>query len=340
MGMIGRRDVLRFSSAILVAGALEVQHRAPAKSAARGARIVVIGGGFGGSSCALQLRALDPTLSVTVVDPDDLYVTCPMSNGVLAGLRTLQSLTISRQGIKRRGVTYLRDRAVRVETEKHQVMLASGKQLEYDKVVVAPGIRMLFGTPEGYDEAAAHVMPHAWIAGPQTQLLADRLHRMRDGGVVAISVPAGPMRCPPGPFERATLIAAYLKRTKPRSKVLIYDSNNHFPRQDAFSAAWERLYPGMIQWIPVVDGGKVVRVDPREMELYTSNGKQAADVINIIPPQAPALLAVESGLAQPRGWCPVDPQTFESQNAKDVHVIGDACIADPMPKAASAAVSQ
>jgi hypothetical protein len=216
----------------------------------------------------------------------------------------------------------------------------SGAALAYDKLVLAAGIRFLWGHPQGYSESAAARMPHAWQAGAQTRLLAAQLAAMRPGGVVAISVPAGPMRCPPGPFERASLMAAYLARRARRAKVLIFDANNHFPRQDAFSAAWQELYPGTIEWIPVTLGGALERVDPERMTLYSSRGAQRADVINIIPPQAPAAIAVQAGLASDHGWCPVEPSTFESTLVPGVHVIGDACIADPMPKAASAAHAQ
>jgi sulfide dehydrogenase [flavocytochrome c] flavoprotein subunit len=162
---------------------------------------------------------------------------------------------------------------------------------------------------------------------------------MKNGGVVAISVPAGPMRCPPGPFERASVIAGYLKQSKPRSKVLIFDANNRFPKQEAFTDAWHSLYPGMIEWIPVVEDGAVVRVAPANKVLYTSQGAHPVDVANIIPPQAPGLLAAQTALASDHGWCPINPETFESVSVENVHVIGDACIADPMPKAASAAVA-
>ena len=148
------------------------------------------------------------------------------------------------------------------------------------------------------------------------------------------------MRCPPGPFERASLIAGFLKQKNPRAKVLIFDANNHFPKQDIFTDVWQTLYPGMIQWIPVVQGGAVIEVDPDALTLTTSTGAHRADVINIIPPQAPALIAVEAGLASDHGWCPIDPRTFESTRVPGVYVIGDACIADPMPKAASSAHAQ
>jgi sulfide dehydrogenase [flavocytochrome c] flavoprotein chain len=304
------------------------------------ARVVVVGGGFGGSTCALHLRRLDPSIEVTLIDPDARYVTCPMSNSVLTGSRDLASITVSRRGLRQMGVNYVPDRVSEIDPQQRRVRLGGGRYLGYDRLVVAPGIRFLWGTPVGYDEVAARKMPHAWIAGIQTEVLGSQLRHMRDGGVVVISVPAGPMRCPPGPFERASLIAAYLKQHKPRSKVLIFDANNHFPRQDDFADAWQRLYPGMIQWIPVVEDGTVVRVDPAKMTVFTAQQAHVADVINIIPPQAPALIAQQAGLASGRGWCPVNPQTFESGLVADVHVIGDACIADPMPKSGSAANAQ
>jgi sulfide dehydrogenase [flavocytochrome c] flavoprotein chain len=334
-----RRTFLRWSSAAAGAGALR-RVGASQRPVQVKAHVVVVGGGFAGSSCALWLRRLNPTLRVTLVDPDDPYVTCPMSNSVLVGLRKIESIRVSRRGLRSAGVNYVRDRISSIDPRRRRASLAGGADLEYDRLVMAPGIRFLWGQPEGYDQAAAAAMPHAWQAGEQTEILASQLRAMRSGGVVAISVPAGPMRCPPGPFERAGLIAGFLKQHKPGSKVLIFDSNNHFPRQDVFADAWQSLYPGMIEWIPVVDGGAVVRVEASEGVIYTSHGAHRVDVANIIPPQAPGLLAVQTGLASDHGWCSIQPTTFESSAVPDVHGIGDACIADPMPKAASAANSQ
>ena len=237
------------------------------------AKVVVVGGGFAGAGCANALRRLDPAIEVSLVDPDDRYVTCPMSNSVLAGFRSMESLSVSRLGLRRAGVNYLRDWVTSIDTRHRRVRLTGGAELAYDRLVMAPGIRFLWGNPDGYSRDTSLAMPHAWQAGAQTQILAAQLRGMRDGGVVAISVPTGPMRCPPGPFERASLIAAFLRRAKPRSKVLIFDSNNHFPRQDLFNDAWQSLYPGMIEWIPVVDGGAVVRVATQGKKiLYTSQG--------------------------------------------------------------------
>ncbi|MEP6883356.1 MAG: FAD-dependent oxidoreductase [Gammaproteobacteria bacterium] len=342
---ISRRAFLQLAAggaggaATLGAGILRLAHARQSRAGLK-AKIVIAGGGFAGAACALALRHLNPAFEVTLVDPDDRYITCPMSNAALVGLRTLESITVSRRGLERAGVTYARDRVIGIDTQRRHARLGRGAVLGYDRLVVAPGIRFLWGTPQGYDESASLAMPHAWVAGAQTQILAAQLREIRDGGVVAISVPTGPMRCPPGPFERASLIAGFLKANKPRAKVLIFDANNHFPRQEAFTDAWRSLYPGMIEWIPMTEDGAVVRVAPTGMTLFTSLGKHRVDVANVIPPQAPGLLAVQAGLASDHGWCPIKPLTFESQLIEGVHVIGDACIADPMPKSASAANAQ
>jgi len=337
---VRRRTALKLTVAAAAAGLGGMQPARPAVRAPLRARVVVIGGGFAGATCALQLRALDPALEVELIDPDGVYVTCPMSNAALVGLRTLDSLTVTRSGLERRGVRVIRDRVAAIDGERRTITLGRGPARGYDRLVFAAGIRFLWDRLEGYTEAAATALPHAWQAGVQTQILAAQIARLRPGGVVAISVPTGPMRCPPGPFERASLLADYFKRSNPRAKVMIFDANNHFPKQDVFTDAWRELYPGMIEWVPVVDGGAVERVDAATMTLSTSQGVIRADVINIIPPQAPAQLAVESGLASDHGWCPIDPEGFESTRVPNVHVIGDACIADPMPKAASAANAQ
>jgi len=311
-----------------------------ASAKARRARVVVAGGGFAGATCALQLRRLDTAIDVTLVDPDERYVTCPMSDAALVGWRSMRSLTVSRAGLARAGVRYVRDRVASIDAQARHIRLASSKDLAYDRLVVAPGIRFLWDRLPGYGEADSQRMPHAWRAGAQTGLLAAQLRDIDDGGVFAICVPPGLMRCPPAPFERASVVAAYLKQHRPRSKVLIFDANNHFPKQDVFAAAWQEFYPGMIEWIPATEGGAVQRVDASNMTLYTSRGAQRVAVANVIPQQAPGLLAVDAGLASGHGWCPVKPESFESALIENVHVIGDACIAGAMPKSASAANSQ
>jgi sulfide dehydrogenase [flavocytochrome c] flavoprotein chain len=306
----------------------------------RAPRVLIAGGGFAGSCCALELRALSPHLEITLIDCDERFVTCPMSNLALVGLRTLADLTVTRGSLARAGVRFLRARVTQIDGARHRLRLQSKAELPYDKLVVAPGIRFRFGTPEGYDAAAAQLLPHAWQAGAQTQLLAAQLRALTDGATVAICVPLGLMRCPPAPYERASLIAEWLTRHRARCKVLIFDANNHFPRQDLFAAAWRQRYPGLIEWLPPSEGGAVTRVDPATRTLFSTRGGQRVAVANVIPPQAPGLLALDAGLAEGHGWCPVKPQTFESERVSDVHVIGDACIAGAMPKSASAAASQ
>lgn len=335
MGMMRRRQFVQ--AAALATLALKTR---VSRAGGNAARVVIVGGGFAGSTCALALRRLDPRIDVMLIDADERYITCPTSNEVLVGERSIASLTVSRRNIARVGVRVLRDRAVAVNGERRSVTLASGQSVQYDRLVIAPGIRFLWGTPEGYNEAAAAQMPHAWIAGAQTELLARQLRAMDDGDAVAISVPGGLIRCPPGPYERASLIAEYLQRHKPRSKVLIFDANNHFPRQQEFEDVWRASYPNMIEWISPLDGGAVERVDAKTRTLYTSRGAQRVAVANVIPAQAPARLAVDAGLSTGHGWCPVAPESFESEHVAGVHVIGDACIAGAMPKSASAAHSQ
>ena len=329
-----RRRFLQAAALAVVGGAQF------ASATARRARVIVAGGGFAGATCALQLRRLDPAIDVTLVDPDESYVTCPLSDAALVGWRSMQSLTVSRAGLARAGVRYVRDRVASIDAQARHIRLASSTDLAYDRLVVAPGIRFLWDRLQGYGEADSQRMPHAWRAGAQTNLLAAQLRDLDDGGVFAICVPPGLMRCPPAPFERASVVAAYLKQHRRRSKVLIFDANNHFPKQDVFAAAWQEFYPGMIEWIPATEGGAVERVDASNMTLYTSRGVQRVAVANVIPQQAPGLLAVDAGLASGHGWCPVKPESFESALIDNVHVIGDACIAGAIPKSASAANAQ
>ena len=338
MAVISRRRCLQLTTAAActISG---LTLAAPSRTRAKG-RVVIVGAGFAGSACALHLRRLNPSIEVSLIDPVERYATCPMSNEVVAGLRPMASILVARDGVRRAGVKLLRERVEGIDAGRRSVRLAAGGALPYDHLVVAPGIRFLWNKLQGYDEAASQRMPHAWQAGAQTQLLAAQLRAMDDGGVVAISVPSGLMRCPPAPYERASLIGGYLAQHKPRSKVLIFDANNHFPRQDLFTDAWQSLYPGMIEWIAPTADGALVRVDSVRMILYTANGAHPVAIANVIPPQAPGQLAADAGLASDHGWCPVTPRTFESTLAGNVHVIGDACIADDMPKSASAACSQ
>jgi NADPH-dependent 2,4-dienoyl-CoA reductase/sulfur reductase-like enzyme len=227
-----------------------------------------------------------------------------------------------------------------VDARARTVGLADGTSLGYDRLVLAPGIDLRFDALPGYDEAAAAKMPHAWKAGEQTILLRRQLEAMNDGGTVVLAVPAAPLRCPPAPYERASLIAHYLKTHKPRSKVLILDAKDGFSQQRLFEQAWQELYPGMIERIALSQGGRVTSVNPVGNTIVTDFGNYTADVANVIPPQKAGRIAEVAGAADNTGWCPIDPVTFESKLVPNIHVIGDACIAGAIPKSASAANAQ
>jgi sulfide dehydrogenase [flavocytochrome c] flavoprotein chain len=305
------------------------------------ARVVVIGGGFGGATAARYLKIASPQLQVTLVEPARRFVTCPYSNLVIGGWRKLDSISFGYDNLAKAGVTVVRDSAAAIEHDRKRVRLAGGRMLPYDRLIVSPGIDIRWNAIAGYDEKAAEAIPHAWRAGEQTLVLRRQLEAMPDGGLFVMAAPANPFRCPPGPYERASMVASYLKGVKPRSKILILDAKENFSKQALFQDAWQKLYPGMIEWVPVGKDGKVVKVDPRTRTLETEFGQQhKAAVANVIPPQMAARIARESGLADQSGWCPIDAVTFESKLVKGIHVVGDATIAAPMPKSGFAANSQ
>jgi NADPH-dependent 2,4-dienoyl-CoA reductase/sulfur reductase-like enzyme len=304
------------------------------------ARIVVIGGGFGGASCARALRRLDPKLQVTLIEPNRIFTACPFSNEVIAGLRELQAQQFTYDKIAAEGVTVIPQAAAKVDPQARTVGLADGNAIPYDRLVLAPGIDLRFDALPGYDEPASLKMPHAWKAGEQTTLLRKQIEAMEDGGVVVLAVPAAPLRCPPAPYERASLIAHYLKSKKPRSKILILDAKDGFSQQKLFEAAWKELYPGMIERVALSQGGRVTSVDPATNTIVTDFGNYTAQVASVIPPQKAGRIAEIAGVADNTGWCPIDPVSFVSKLVPNVHVIGDACIAGQIPKSASAANAQ
>ena len=301
-----------------------------------GGKVVVIGGGFGGATAARYVKMWSPNTEVTLLEPSRSYVTCPFSNYVLGGFNTIDKITHGFGGLSSAGVKVVHEAATAVDTGKKTVTTASGT-MPYDRLIVAPGIDFIWDGVAGYSEAAAEAAPHAWKAGPQTALLARQLEAMSDGGVVVIAVPRTPFRCPPGPYERASMIAWYLKNKKPRSKVMIVDPADTFSKQGLFLEGWKKHYGDMIKWVPGKDGGRVERVDvPTRMVKIETETIRAA-VMNIIPPQRAGAIARTIGIADNTGWGPIDPLTFESKLVKGVHVVGDATIAAPLPKSGTAA---
>ena len=305
------------------------------------ARVVVIGGGVGGATVAKYLAASGEPIEVTLVEPKPRYTTCFFSNHYLAGLRSLDSLTHGYAALSERyGIKVIHESAAAVDPVAKTVDLASGTKLSYDRLVLAPGVAFKLGGIEGYDEAASEVMPHAWNAGPQSELLRRQLESMENGGVFVIAVPPDPFRCPPAPYERASLVAYYFKQYKPRSKVLILDAKDSFKPQDVFEDAWNRHYPGMIEWLPAQFTGGVKAVDVKSRSVITEADTFKAAVANVIPAQSAGALAQQTGLTNDKGWCPVDPATFESTLQPDIHLVGDAIVGGDMPKSAFSANSQ
>ena len=313
------------------------------KPAGNGApKVVIIGGGYGGATCAKYIRYFDPDVNVTLVEAGMRYNTCPFSNAVLGGIRDAASITLDYTGLKKDyGVNIIHARATAIHPEKRVVTLADGTTLPYQRLVVSPGISFSGTTfSPAMMKRPVQPCPMPGTVGRQLALLKKQLVGMCAGGVFAIVVPGTPFRCPPGPYERASLVAHYLKRANPRAKLLILDANEHFSKQDLFEEAWHSLYTGMIERVPISAGGLVRSIDPKRMSLHAEAGEFKVDVANVIPFQQAGRLAIDHGLTDETGWCPIDHKTFASTLVPDVHVLGDSCLAGSMPKSASSANSQ
>ena len=333
---VDRRQLIKAAAASTAAAVFP----SPLLAQAIGPSVVVIGGGFGGARCARALRQANPNIRVTLVETNATYTAPPESNAVIAGLIDISAQQFGYDRIKADGVDVIISTATAVDPAKKTVALANGATLNYERLVVSPGIAFKADAIEGYDKAAMAAMPPAYNSGEEIVALRKQLEAMEDGGTVVISSPVNPARCPPAPYERASLIAHYLKTKKPRSKVIILDSKDSFTMQKLFEAAWQNLYPGLIEWIGLSQGGALISVDATTKTLSTDFDKYQAAVASIIPPQTAGHAAELAGVADRTGWCPVDPLTFESRLQAGIHVIGDAAIAGAMPRSASAAVSQ
>jgi sulfide dehydrogenase [flavocytochrome c] flavoprotein subunit len=333
---VHRRKFLKAAAA----GAAAMSFPAPLLSQGAGPPVIVIGGGFGGASCARALRKADPRIAVTLIEANPTYTALPHSNAVIGGLVDLTHQQFGYDKIKSAGINVALSAATAIDPAKRTVTLADGTKLDYERLVVSPGIDFRSGAIQGYDQAAMAVMPPAYHDGAQVALIRRQLEAMEDGGTVVISSPVNPARCPPAPYERASLIAHYLKTKKPRSKVVVLDAKESFTMQKLFEAAWQELYPGLIEWIGLSQGGALTSVDAATKTLSTDFDKYKASVASIIPPQKAGRVAELAHVADRTGWCPVDPATFLSKLQPNIHVIGDAAIAGAMPRSASAAHSQ
>jgi len=326
---------------------LPAQARAERNAAKTGAasgpkaRVVIVGGGYGGAIAAKYLKMAEPDVRVTLIERSPSYVSCPLSNEVLSGERDIDSLTFDYRGLTRRGVAVIGDEVSAIDPEQRYVRGTSGGRYNYDKLILSPGISFDYSPIAGMsEEVAATSIPHAWKAGAQTLLLRRQIEAMPNGGAVAIVAPPNPFRCPPGPYERAAQIALYLKHHKPKSKVLIFDAKDRFSKQALFEAGWKTHYGDMIEWVSAAGGGAIEAIDPKSRTLTGLVEDFQADVVNLIPHQRAAQIAITAGLTDDSGWCPVDQQTFESKMHPNIYVIGDAAIAGAMPKSGYAANSQ
>lgn len=340
-GAVSRRQFNVLSGASLLAallGTMPTRRRAQAAAA----RIVVIGGGIGGATAAKWLALSRAGLEIVLVEPNARYLTPFFSNLFLGDLRDIESLTHGYGTLAGRpGVRLVQDSARGIDPVARRVRLASGETLAYDRAILAPGIGFRDTRIEGYGPETAACMPHAWGGAEQLILLKNQLRAMQNGGLVVISVPRRPFRCPPAPYERAAMIGRFLNQHKPRSKILVLDANDSMPLQELFLRGWERYAPGMIEWLPGdFTGGGLRAVEPCERLLKTADETFAAAVANVIPPQRAADIAIDAGLANPSGWCPVHPRTMESRLHPGIHLVGDAIEARPMPKSGFAAHHQ
>jgi NADH dehydrogenase FAD-containing subunit len=309
---------------------------------AAAARVVVIGGGAGGATVAHYLKKGDPKLDVRLVEARSTYTTGFFSNLVIGGFRTLESIQHGYDNLRKLGIMVIHELATKVDPVKKTVMLSSGTILPYDRLVLSPGIDVVYDSIEGYSIAASDIMPHFWKNHANLTQLTRQLDAMKDGGTVAFAAPNNPYRCPPGPYERVAMIAHYLKNKKPKSKLIVLDPKKAFSKQPVFTEAYDKYYKGIVEMnlSNDIDDFSVTKVDAATKTLTTKAGKVVkADVAMVVPKQVAGKIASVAGATE-GDWCPVNADNFSSKKLKDVYVIGDATIADPMPKSAFSANSQ
>jgi sulfide dehydrogenase [flavocytochrome c] flavoprotein subunit len=326
-----RRDFIKLAGAVSLTGCASAG--SPSK-----ARVVVIGGGFGGATAAKYIRMWDPSIDVVLVERESAFSSCPISNLVLAGYSSMQEISHGYGGLRRHGVQVVHDEAVAIDAARKTVRLGRGGDISYERLIVSPGIDFNFGEIQGYEAAmnSGRVL-HAWKAGAQTAELRRQLEQMRNGGVYVLSIPLAPYRCPPGPYERASMVAAYFKQAKPRSKVLVLDANPDVTsKAGLFKAAWKDLYAGILEYR---GNAKAVGVDAAASAVKLEVEDVKGDVLNVVPPHGAGDIARKAGLITTNNrWCDIDWRTMESKAAPGIHVLGDSTLSAPaMPKSASMA---
>jgi NADH dehydrogenase FAD-containing subunit len=334
---LDRREFLKWVSAGATISALPACETTAGDAASAAPRVVVIGAGFGGATAAKYAKMWAPEIDVVLVERSERFVSCPLSNLVLAGNTTIQEITMGYDALAKRGVRIVRDEAVGIDPQKRQVTLARGNALTYDRLIVSPGIDFLDTIPGLRSADARQRVLHAWKAGEQTVALRKQLESMRDGGVYVLHIPLAPFRCPPGPYERVCQIADYFRRSKPKSKILVLDSNPDIvSKAGLFRAEWNGQYKGLIEYRP---NSELEDVDAKGMTLKLTFDSVKGDVLNVVPPHRAGDIAHKAGLITANDrWCGIDWSTGESVAVKGIHVIGDATLSAPaMPKSASMA---
>jgi NADPH-dependent 2,4-dienoyl-CoA reductase/sulfur reductase-like enzyme len=334
--MMQRREFLKLIGASAAFGAFPgLAHAAVAKG-----RVVIIGGGYAGATAAKYLRLWGgEELEIILVEKNTTFISCPLSNLVLGGSKQIGDLTFNFSGLDRYGIKRLHEEVTGIDATQRKIIVESGDDLPYDRLIIAPGVDFMWDKLPMLESAAAQeAIPHGWKAGPQTVNLRRQLEAMADGGVFVISIPKAPYRCPPGPYERVSQIAFYLKQAKPKSKVIVLDANAEIiSKKGLFTKAWAELYPGMVEYRP---NSQVVEVDVASRTVKTEFETVKADVLNIIPPQRAGKIAQLAGAANiDKRWCEVDFLTYESKVVPGVHVIGDS-VSAALPKSAHMATSQ
>ncbi|WP_417783749.1 FCSD flavin-binding domain-containing protein [Terasakiella pusilla] len=344
MTKFNRRSFLQLTGAAAVTGAAVMGAPSIARAATK--KVVIVGGGPAGATVANYLRMMDLSIDITLIEANKSYHTCFMSNEVLGGQRPMDGIRQDYTGLEKAGIKVVYDIVTGIDGAKKQVTTKGGQTFDYERCVVAPGVDFKFENYEGLDADVAETkIPHAWKAGPQTALLRKQLEDMPDGGLFAMVAPPNPFRCPPGPYERVSLVANYFKKEKPKSKILIIDHKDKFSKQGLFEQAWKKFYgygtdTSMITWLKGTDAGQITGVNVDDMTVTTDFEEYKADVINFIPAQKAGPIAFAAGLTDDTGWCPVDKVTFESKMVPGIHVLGDAAIATSMPKSGYSANSQ
>jgi NADPH-dependent 2,4-dienoyl-CoA reductase/sulfur reductase-like enzyme len=306
-------------------------------------RVVVVGGGPGGATAARYLaKDSNGALDVTLVEPARRFVTCFHSNLYLGGFRPYESITHGYEKIAAQGVTLVHQMAAAVDREKRELVLAEGSRLPYDRLLLSPGIDLRYDSVPGWGQEHEEKLPHAWKAGPQTELLKARLDAVPDGGMIVMIAPPNPYRCPPGPYERVSMMAHALKKAgKTKARIVVIDPKERFSKQGLFQEGWEKHYPSMVEWLgPAIHSG-LKRVDPSTNTVETGfETYRDASLVNVIPAQFAGKIARDAALVNQTGYCPIDPDTMRSTMDQSIHVVGDAAIAGDMPKSAFSANSQ